>query len=49
MTIVGWLQAAFIFALGWLCVKPLGSYMALVFEGRRTFMSPVMVPLENAL
>ena len=49
MTIVGWLQAAFIFALVWLCVKPLGSYMALVFEGRRTFMSPVMVPLEYAL
>jgi K+-transporting ATPase ATPase A chain len=49
MTIVGWLQAAFIFALVWLCVKPLGTYMAVVFEGGRTWLTPVVAPLERAL
>jgi K+-transporting ATPase ATPase A chain len=49
MTIVGWLQAAFLFALVWLCVKPLGIYMALVFEGGRTWLTPVVAPLERAL
>ena len=49
MTIAGWLQAAFIFALVWLCVKPLGIYMAVVFEGGRTWLSPALAPLERAL
>jgi K+-transporting ATPase ATPase A chain len=49
MTIAGWLQAALIFALVWLCVKPFGTYMALVFEGGRTWLSPVLAPVERAL
>jgi K+-transporting ATPase ATPase A chain len=30
-----------------LTVKPLGAYMAAVFEGRRTFLSPVFAPVEH--
>jgi potassium-transporting ATPase potassium-binding subunit len=49
MTIIGWLQAALVFALVCLCVKPLGSYMARVFEGERVFLSPVLGPLERLI
>ncbi|MBV8579624.1 MAG: potassium-transporting ATPase subunit KdpA [Candidatus Eremiobacteraeota bacterium] len=49
MTIVGWLQAALIFALVCACVKPVGAYMARVFEGERVVLSPVLVPLERGL
>lgn len=34
MTLIGWLQIAFLFALVLLTVKPLGTFMAAVFEGR---------------
>jgi K+-transporting ATPase ATPase A chain len=49
MTLIGWLQAILLFALVWLCVKPLGGYMATVFEGGRTWMTPVFGPIERAL
>jgi len=49
MTIVGWLQAALIFALVCLLVKPLGIYMARVFEGQRVFLSPVLAPVERGI
>jgi K+-transporting ATPase ATPase A chain len=49
MTLIGWLQAILLFALVWLCVKPLGGYMATVFEGGRTWMTPVVGPIERAL
>lgn len=49
MTIVGWLQAAVVFALVCLCVKPVGAYMARVFEGERVALSPVLAPLERGL
>lgn len=41
MTSVGILQIVFFFALIFVCTKPLGAYMANVFEGRRTFLHPV--------
>ena len=49
MTIVGWLQAALIFALVCLLVKPVGAYMARAFEGERVFLSPVLAPVERGL
>jgi potassium-transporting ATPase potassium-binding subunit len=49
MTIVGWLQAALVFALVCLLVKPLGAYMARVFQGERVFLSPVLAPVERGL
>jgi K+-transporting ATPase ATPase A chain len=49
MTIVGWLQAAIVFALVCVLVKPLGAYMARVFEGERVFLSPALAPVERGL
>ena len=46
MTSVGVLQIAIFFALILLCAKPLGSYMARVFEGERTLLHPVLRWLE---
>src|SRR6202453_2788542 len=46
MTSVGLLQIALFFALILVCVKPLGAFMANVFEGRRTFLHPVLRWLE---
>jgi potassium-transporting ATPase potassium-binding subunit len=47
MTMLGWLQAILVFALVCVLVKPLGAYMARVFEGERVFLSPVVGPLER--
>lgn len=47
MTITGWIQIAIIFALVLICVKPLGVFMANVFSGGRTFLSPVFGPVER--
>ena len=49
MTVIGWIEALVIFGLVILCVKPLGSYMARVFGGERTWLSPVLEPLENLI
>jgi K+-transporting ATPase ATPase A chain len=48
MTINGWLQIAIYFAVLTALVVPLGRYMARVFEGERTFLSPVLRPMEVA-
>jgi K+-transporting ATPase ATPase A chain len=47
MTLVGWLQIALLFGLAALTIKPLGLYMARLFEGGKTFLSPVLRPVEN--
>jgi len=49
MTVIGWLQAAVTFALVCLLVKPLGIYMAHVFQGERVFLSPVLRPVERGV
>jgi potassium-transporting ATPase potassium-binding subunit len=49
VTLNGWLQIAIFFLLVLLTTKPLGRYMARVFEGRRTFLDPVLVPVEKLL
>src|SRR5712671_1071696 len=46
MTSIGVLQIAIFFGLILVCTKPLGSFMANLFEGRRTFMHPVLRWLE---
>jgi K+-transporting ATPase ATPase A chain len=46
MTSLGVLQIAIFFGLILVCVKPLGGYMARVFEGQRIFMHPVLRWLE---
>src|SRR5579884_4556464 len=49
MTANGWLQIAIFFALIALCARPLGSFIANVMEGRRTWMSPVLGPVERVI
>src|SRR5882724_1553156 len=46
MTSAGILQIALFFGLVLVCIKPLGAYMARVFEGQRTFMHPALRWLE---
>jgi len=46
MTSNGVLQIAFFLGIILACAKPLGAYMARVFEGERTFMHPVLRWLE---
>jgi K+-transporting ATPase ATPase A chain len=49
MTINGWLQILFFFALVLAVTKPLGIFMAHVFNRERTFMDPVLRPVERLL
>lgn len=49
MTAAGWTQAIVLFLLVLVFVKPLGLYMARVFEGERTWLSPVLAPLERLI
>src|ERR1700681_1711815 len=46
MTSIGVLQIAIFFGLILVCTKPLGSFMARLFEGQRTFLHPVLRWLE---
>jgi K+-transporting ATPase ATPase A chain len=47
MTLNGWIQIALYCAIVVLLVRPLGGYMARVFEGERTFLSPILRPVER--
>ena len=47
MTTFSWLQLALYLFVLLLLVKPLGSYMARVYQGERTFLSPVVRPVER--
>jgi K+-transporting ATPase ATPase A chain len=47
MTLNGWLQIAAYCVLVLVCVKPLGVFMARLFAGERTFLHPVIGPVER--
>ena len=47
MTANGWLQLALYLVVLLALAKPLGGYMARVFEGEAVFLSPVLRPLER--
>jgi K+-transporting ATPase ATPase A chain len=49
MTIVGWLQIIIYCAVVVALVVPLGGYMTRVFGGERTFLTPVLRPVEIVL
>jgi potassium-transporting ATPase potassium-binding subunit len=49
MTLIGWIQILLYCAIVVALVKPLGWYMMRVFNGERTFMSPVLRPVETVL
>jgi potassium-transporting ATPase potassium-binding subunit len=48
MSLNGWLQIGILVAVLLIALKPLGSYMARVFVGDKTFLSPVLGQLERA-
>src|SRR5260221_10443735 len=49
MTAIGWIQIFLYCAIIVALAKPLGGYMTRVFNGERTFLSPMVRPLEAAL
>jgi K+-transporting ATPase ATPase A chain len=49
MTVIGWLQAIVFFLIILALTKPLGLYMTRVFSGERTWLSPVLAPVERLI
>jgi potassium-transporting ATPase potassium-binding subunit len=49
MTAIGWVQAIVFFLIVLALTKPLGIYMARVFTGERTWLTPVVRPLETLI
>lgn len=49
MTLNGWFQVLLFCGIIFALVKPLGFYMARVFNGERTLLSPVLAPVERGL
>ena len=49
MTLVGWIEIAVTLALVIGFAIPMGAFMANVFNGNRTFLTPVVGPLERGL
>ena len=49
MTVIGWVQILLYCAIIVAIVPPLGAYMTRVFGGERTFLSPILRPVEVAI
>ena len=49
MTLIGWIQIALFCAIILVLTKPLGGYMTRIFNGERTFLSPVLQPVEAGI
>src|SRR5580765_7389719 len=49
MTVNGWLQILVFLALIFAVTKPMGVFMARVFNREKTFMDPVLRPVERLL
>jgi K+-transporting ATPase ATPase A chain len=49
MTAIGWFQIILFFAVLLAVTKPLGVFMARVFSGERTFLDPVLRPVERLI
>src|ERR1700747_1193111 len=49
MTIIGWVQIALFSVIVILIARPFGGYMTRVFNGERTFLSPVLRPVERTV
>ncbi len=49
MTANGWLQFALYFGVMLALMRPLGLYLARVVEGQKTFLDPVLRPVERLL
>lgn len=48
MTVVGWLEIIIVLAAVVAAAVPLGGYIKQVLGGERTFLSPILVPVERA-
>ena len=49
MTVIGWVQILLYCAILIAIVPPLGAYITRVFSGERTFLSPILRPVEVAI
>jgi K+-transporting ATPase ATPase A chain len=49
MTVIGWVQILLYCAIIVAITPPLGVYMTRVFSGERTFLSPILRPVEIAI
>jgi K+-transporting ATPase ATPase A chain len=49
MTVIGWVQILIYCAIIIAITPPLGAYMTRVFNGERTFLSPLLRPVEGAI
>ena len=49
MTANGWFQILFFLVVVFLLTKPLGVFMARVFSGQKTFLDPVLRPIERII
>ena len=49
MTVIGWLGIVLVLTAVVLCAWPLGNYMANVFQGRTTPLSPVLDGIERGI
>jgi K+-transporting ATPase ATPase A chain len=49
MTFIGWLQIALVLIATLAAAYPLGLYMARVFQGHRTLLTPLLKPVERRL
>ena len=49
MSANGWLQFAIYSVILLVSVRPVGTYMARVFEGERTWIDPVLRPFERLI
>src|SRR5246500_5967876 len=49
MTIIGWVQIALFSVIVILIARPFGGYMTRVFAGERTFLTPLLRPVERAV
>lgn len=49
MTVAGWLEIALALALVVVAAWPLGAFIAAVFEGRKTVLTPLAAPVERGL
>src|SRR3984957_16382530 len=49
MTAIGWVQILLFCVIVVALAAPLGAYMTRVFNGERTFLSPILRPIEIAI
>jgi K+-transporting ATPase ATPase A chain len=49
MTPTGLIEIAVFFLIVLALTKPLGTYMAHVYQGERTWLDPVLVPVERVI